>query len=283
MDWLVEPFELAFMQRALLAGALTVVITSLVGTWVVLRGLTFVGDALAHGVLPGLAIAFLVGFSLTLGALASAAVMVAGIALIGRRSRVGDDVAIGLLFVGMLALGVVIVSRADSFTVDLNDFLFGSPLSVTTGDLWRQAGAVALTAATVALLHRPLLSLAFNAQKAKLLGFRPGATHAALLGLVAVAIVTSFRAVGTLLVFGLLIAPPATASLVARRVPIMMAVSVLVGWLAVVIGLLVSFHFDTAAGATISGTAVVVFFVALAGSEARDLRLRRNPLPAAKR
>jgi zinc/manganese transport system permease protein/manganese/iron transport system permease protein len=278
MDWLTEPFRFAFMQRALLAGMLAVAMTSTVGTWVVIRGMSFVGDALAHGVLPGIAVAFLVGVDPTIGAFVAALVMVAVISLVGRRSGLSDDTGIGLLFVGMLALGVVIISRSDAFTGDLTSFLFGNPLGVTVADLRFQAVALAIVLLTVALLYRPLLVLSFNETKSALLGLRPGLTHVAMMTLVGLAVVASFRAVGTLMTFGLLVAPPATAALLVRRVWLVMLVAVLLGWAAVVAGLLVSYHHDTAAGATMSGLAVAFFFVVLAAREvtARLPRLARS-------
>lgn len=271
--WFVDPFQYEFMQRALLGGALAATICAVVGTWVVLRGLAFMGDALAHGVLPGIALAFLWGFDLTLGALASAAVMVAGINLVNRRGNLREDTGIGLLFVGMLALGVIIISRASTFTTDLTGFLFGNVLGVTTADLRTQAVAAVLTIVACTLLYRPFLALAFNQDKAALLGLRPRLANVVLLGLIAIAVVSSFRAVGTLLVFGLLIAPPATASLLVRRVPTMMITAAAIGVASVALGLVLSFHYDTAAGATMAGTAVLVFFLVLAGTEiARTLR-----------
>lgn len=267
IDWLADPFQFEFMRRALLAGVLVAVTTSVVGVWVVVRGLTFMGDALAHGVLPGIAVAFLVGFDVTVGAAGGAAVMVAGIHVVTRRTRLAEDTGIGLLFVGMLALGVVVISRAGSFATDLTAFLFGDVLAVDTADLWLQAVAAALAVAGVAAFHRPFLALSFNEDKAHILGLRPRLAHVVMLGLVALAVVSSFRAVGTLLVFGLLVGPPATASLLVRRLPAMIATAVALGVLAVVAGLVVSFHHDTAASATIAGTSVAVFFVVLAGRE----------------
>lgn len=276
MDWLVEPFEFSFMQRALLGGVLAAVTTSLVGTWVVVRGMSFMGDALAHGVLPGIAVAYLVGFDLTIGAAAGALVMVAGINLVTRRTRLAEDTGIGLLFVGMLAVGVVIVSRSRSFATDLTAFLFGDVLAVGTGDLWLQAAAAAVALAGVLLFYRAFLALAFNEEKAAILGLRPGSAHIAMLTLIAVAILSSFRTVGTLLVFGLLVAPPATATLVVRRVPMMMVTAVAFGILAVLVGLEVSFHYDTASGATIAAAAVAQFFLVLTlrevGTRVRERR-----------
>lgn len=263
IEWLVEPFEPVFMQRALVAGILAVITTSVIGTWVVLRGLSFMGDALAHGVLPGVAFAFLLGFNLTLGAAIGAAAMVVGISVVTRRTTLAEDTSIGLLFVGMLALGVIVISRAPSFAGDLTAILFGDILGVDTHDLRVQAIAAVLTLIGTAGFFRAFLVLCFNEDKAALLGLRPALAHAAMLTLVAVAVVSSFRAVGALLVFGLLIAPPATASLIVRRVPAMMLTAIAVGSASVVAGLLVSFHLDTAASASVAGMAVAFFFVVL--------------------
>lgn len=275
MDWLIEPFSHRFMQQALLAGILAVFTSSLIGTWVVIRGLSFMGDALAHGILPGIALAFILGYDLTLGAIAGALVMVAGITLVHRKARLREDTGIGLLFVGMLALGVIIVSRLPSFTGSLTTFLFGDILGIRAHDLVVEAVAAVITLVGVVVLYRPLLVVSFNEAKAQLLHLRPRLAHAAMLTLLTLAIVTSFRAVGTLLVFGLLIAPPATASLVARRVPTMMVTAVALGMLSVVVGLLISWHAATAAGATVAAVSVTLFFVVLA---VRSLLARRPAL-----
>ena len=265
------------MQRALVGGLLAVVATSLVGTWVVLRGLSFLGDALAHGVVPGIALAVLWGFSPVVGALVAAAVMGGLVSLVTSRTQVREDTGIGLLFVGMLSLGIVIVSKARSFTTELTSLLFGDVLGVTRSDINGQlVGAGVVVVATV-VLYRPFLALTFNHMKAQSLGLRPGATHIALMVLLAISIVASFQAVGTLLVFGLLVGPPATASLLTRRVPVMMLVSMLFGFVAVVAGLSISFHYGTAGGATMAGLSVAQFFIVLAISEiARVVRERRR-------
>ncbi len=279
MHWLLEPFQYEFVQRAFLAGALAAVTCALIGTWVVIRGLTFMGDALAHGVLPGIAVAFLLGVDVTIGAFVSALVMVVGINAVNRNARLANDTGIGLLFVGMLALGVVLISRTRSFTGDLTSFLFGSVLGARPGDIALQAVAAAVTLVLVVALHRMFLAVSFNADKAAALGLRPRLAHVVMLALVAVAIVASFRTVGTLLVFGLLVAPPATAALVARRVPAMMALACAIGVASVGIGLIVTYHFDTAAGATMAATAVGIFFVVLTVREVVDRLHARQPLP----
>ena len=263
MDWLIDAFEPAFMQRALVGSLIAVVATSLVGTWVVLRGLAFLGDALAHGVIPGIALAVLWGFSPIVGAFVAALVMSSLVSVVSNRTTVREDTAIGLLFVGMLSLGIVIVSRARSFSTEVTALLFGDVLGVTRADIRSQLIATAIVVATTIVLHRPFMALTFNRDQAQTLGMYPALAHAAMLTILALSIVASFRAIGTLLVFGLLVGPPATASLVVRRVPAIMVVSMLLGAVAVVSGLLISFHYGTAGGATIAGLSVLQFFAAL--------------------
>ncbi|HKZ29184.1 MAG TPA: zinc ABC transporter permease AztB [Acidimicrobiia bacterium] len=277
MDWLIDPLSEPFMQRVLVGSALAVMTASLIGTWVVLRGLSFMGDALAHGVTPGIALAFALGFNLTVGAIGAAVAMTLGISLVHRKARLREDTGIGLLFVGMLALGVIIMSRLPSFSSSLATILFGDTLGIRREDIMLQAAAAAVTLAVILIFYRAFLVLSFNEEKAEMLGLRPGLAHLVMLSLLTLAIVTSFRTVGTLLVFALIVAPPATASLVVRRVPTMMAAAVAFGFLAVVSGLLISWHADTAAGATMAGISVAIFFVVLA---LRDLLNRRRPLSA---
>ena len=276
-SWWIEPFTAnVFMQRALLAGLLAVVATSVVGTWVVLRGMTFLGDALAHGVLPGIALAVVIGVSPTLGALVAAAVMVGGVHVVRRHSPMPEDASIGLLFVGMLALAVVIVSAGATADVgDLHRVLFGSVTGLETADLWRQAVAAAIAVVGAFAFHRAFLVLTFDETQAALLGLRPRLTHLVLMGLVAMSVVASFEAVGSLLVFAFLVAPPATAVLVVRRIPLVMATAVGVGSVAVVLGALISYHHDTAAGATMALVAVLFCF-AVMGVRG----LREAPQPA---
>jgi len=264
MDWLTDPFALAFQQRALLGGALAAVATSAAGIWVVVRGMTFLGDALVHGVVPGIAIATLVGFDPAIGAAIAAVVMIGGIRLVHRQTAFSEDTGIGLLFVGMLGLGVILISRTASYTGSLTAILFGNAFGVTGGDLlW--LGVVALvTVAGSLLFYRRFLVLSFNEQKAQLLGLRPGLSHGVLLALTTLAIIGSSRTVGTLLVLGLMVAPPATAALLVRRVPAMMGLSVAIGIGAVAAGLVVSYHAGTSGSATMAVLPVALFFVVLA-------------------
>lgn len=275
MNWLVEPFTFAFMQHALLAGVFTVITTSLVGTWVVLRGMAFMGDAMAHGVIPGITLAFLLGLDLWIGAAVGAAVMVLGVDAVSRRVRLSEDTSIGLLFVGMLALGVLLISARGAYAGDLTAILFGDAVGVTTGDVLASLVAAVVTLALTLVLYRPFVTVAFSEDKAAVLGMRPRAAHLAMLGLVALAIVASFRTVGTLLVFALVIAPPAAASLVARRLPVMIGVAIGLGCLAVLAGLLLSYHAGLAGSPAIAAVAVAEFFAVLAGRGAVDRRASR--------
>ena len=276
MNFLIDAFEPAFMQRALIGGLLAVVATSLVGTWVVLRGLAFLGDALAHGVVPGIALALLWSFNPLVGAFVAALVMSGLITFVSNRTVMRDDTAIGLLFVGMLALGVLIISKAKSFATDVTEILFGDALGVTRADLRNQFIAAVIVIVLTILLYRPFLALTFNQVKAQTLGMRPKLAQAALLALIAVAIVSSFQAIGTLLVFGLIVAPPATAALLVNRIVLIMLVSVVSGSLAVLFGLLLSFHYGTAGGATIAVLCVLQFFVVLGGQSLMQMSRKRR-------
>ena len=264
MEWWLAPFELGFQQRALWGGVLAALMASTVGTWLVLRGMSFFGDAFVHGIIPGIAAAVVLDINPLLGAAVAAAVMVAAIELVQRKTVLGEDTSIGLLFVGMLALGVVIISQLDSYSGSLTSILFGDALGVTWSGIIGQSVLLAIVVVVTVVLYRPLLALSLNKEKAELLGMRPGLAHAALLVLIALAVIGSYQSVGTLLVFGLLVGPPATASLLSRTVTQMMVVAALIGVVSVWLGLTISYHFGTAASATMALVPIVAFFIVLA-------------------
>lgn len=264
MEWWLAPFELGFQQRALWGGLLAALMASTVGTWLVLRGMSFFGDAFVHGIIPGIAAAVVLDINPLLGAAVAAAVMVAAIELVQRKTVLGEDTSIGLLFVGMLALGVVIISQLDSYSGSLTSILFGDALGVTWSGIIGQSVLLAVVVVVTVVLYRPLLALSLNKEKAELLGMRPGLAHAALLVLIALAVIGSYQSVGTLLVFGLLVGPPATASLLSRTVTQMMVVAALIGVVSVWLGLTISYHFGTAASATMALVPIVAFFIVLA-------------------
>jgi ABC-type Mn2+/Zn2+ transport system permease subunit len=264
MSLFVAPFlSNAFLVRALIAGMLVSVACGVVGTFIVLRGLAFIGDALAHGVLPGIAIALLLGIPGIIGAAVSAVVMIGGISLITRKSSLSSDTAIGLLFVSMLALGVVIVSRSNSFSGDLVRILFGEILGISTSSVILQAIATAVIVAMAILFARPFLLLCFSPEQAQVSGFSAKLYHNLMLGMIALAVIISFQTVGTMLVFGMLLAPAGAAALLTHRVPTMMVYSSLIGMLSVYAGLLISYHFNLAAGSAIVLVATLIFFIVL--------------------
>jgi len=197
--WWIDPFTSnIFMRRALYAGLLVVLTTSVVGTWVVLRGMSFLGDALAHGVLPGIALAFIIGVDTTIGAFVAAIAMVWGINMIRSHSPLPEDTSIGVLFVGFLALAVAIMSSSSgAYVGDLNRFLFGSVTGVDADDLRRQAIAAVISVGGVIVFYRAFLVMTFDHAQAQVLGLRPRLAHGVLLVLLAVSIIASFEAVGT--------------------------------------------------------------------------------------
>src|SRR5690625_256952 len=263
MNWVVEPFQAGFQIRALLGGLLAALMSSFVGVWLVLRGMSFFGDAFVHGVVPGIAAAVVFSFSPYLGAALAALVMVSLMELVYRTTTLKEDTAIGLLFVGMMALGVVIISRADSFQGSLTAILFGDALGVTWEDIGVQVLFLVGLGRMSLILYRPLMALSFSPEKAEALGMRPQLTHWLLLLMIAAAGIGSFEAVDTLLVLGLLIGPAATAALITRTVPRMILASLVIGVISVTVGLILSYHLGTAAGAPMALVAIVGFFLVL--------------------
>ena len=258
MTWLLDPFSTDFMLRALIGGALVAVLCAVVGTWVVVRGMAFLGEAMAHGMLPGVALASLLGLPVVAGAAVSALVMSLGVSLVARRGRISQDTSIGLLFVGMLALGVIIVSHSRSFATDLTAILFGDILAIRASDLAPLAIALSVALATAVVFHRSFVALSFDPRVASTMRLRPRLAHVVLVGLVTLAVVASYGAVGSLLVVGLLLAPPVAAGQWARRIPSTMLLATLLGIFAVATGLLVSWHASTAAGASIAVSAITI-------------------------
>jgi ABC-type Mn2+/Zn2+ transport system permease subunit len=274
MNWLFDPFVTnTFLARALLAGILVSISCGIIGTFIVLRGLAFIGDALAHGVLPGIAVAILLGIPGIIGATLGAVIMIGGISLITQRSRLSSDTAIGLLFVGMLALGVVIVSRSTSFTGDIVRVLFGEILGISGQAVLVQLIATLAIALAALICARPFLLLCFSSEQAQVSGFSARLYHNIMLAMIALAVIVSFQTVGTLLVFGMLIAPAGAGALLSRRIEAMMIWAALIGSLSVYTGLSVSYYFNLAAGSSIVLVAVLIFFIVLT---AKNIQLSKN-------
>jgi len=261
---LFEPFAVEFFVRALFGGTLVAVICGVVGTWVVIRGMAFLGEAIGHAMLPGVALATVLGAPVLLGAALSAAAMSAAIGLLQRRGRLSYDTSIGLLFVAMLSLGVIIVSHSRSFATDATALLFGDILAIQPDDILVLAMAVIVTVGVSAAFHRSFVATAFDVRIARTLELRPQLAHVALVALVTVAVVASFQAVGTLLVVGLLLAPAVAARAWTTRIPTTMVAATVFGAAAVLIGLLASWHFATAAGASIAAASILLAVVSSA-------------------
>jgi ABC-type Mn2+/Zn2+ transport system permease subunit len=261
-DLLITPFSSnGFMLHALIAGILVSIACAIAGTFVILRGLAFIGDALAHGVLPGIALAILLGLPGIIGAAVGALFMIGGVSLITQKTRLSSDTAIGLLFVGMLSLGVVIISRSTSFSGDLTRILFGEILGIDIPAILFQLVATSIIAAVAIICARPFLLLSFDPEQAQVAGFSTRVYHNVMLFMIATTIIVSFQTVGTLLVFGLLIGPAGAGALLAQRIKAMMALAILFGVLSMYLGLLVSYHFNLAAGAAIVLVTTVIFFI----------------------
>lgn len=273
MDFLIEPFQSEFIRTGALAAAVVGVLCGVVGCYVILRGQALVADSLAHGVLPGVAIAFAITASgtgtepsegaLWLGALIAGLFTAWATSSVLRRSEVREETATAIVFVLMLALGVVIVSRVEGYTVDLTAFLFGDVLGVSGGEVAASAALTAVVLAAVAVLYRPFLLISFDPERAAASGLPVERLHLVMLVMVTLAVVIGFRVVGSLLVLGLLIAPPAAASLLTRTLPSMMAVSAGIAAASAPLGLLISWHLDVAAGGSIVLVAVAAFVAAL--------------------
>ncbi len=276
LDVFISPFsDNPFMVQALVAGVLVSIACAVAGTFIVLRGLAFIGDALAHGVLPGIAVALLLGFPGIVGAAVGAAVMIGGVTLITQRSRLSSDTAIGLLFVGMLALGVAIVSRSGSFSGDLTRILFGELLGISWGDIIVQLIATILIGTIAFVCARPFMLLAFDPEQAEVAGFTAKKYHYLMLGMIAATIIVSFQTVGTLLVFGLLVAPAGAGALLASRIGAMIAWAAAFGSFSMFAGLLISYHLNLAAGASIILVATIIFFIVFVIQNVRTRKIAR--------
>ncbi|MEH3089968.1 MAG: zinc ABC transporter permease AztB [Microbacterium arborescens] len=256
MSLLIDPFTVAFVQRALLGGALVAIVCGIVGTWVVVRGMAFLGEAMSHGMLPGVAVATLTGLPPMAGAAASAAVMSLGVGLLQRRGRLSADTSIGLLFVASLSLGVIVISASRSFATDASAILFGDILAIGPADLVALAVALGVTVVVAALGHRAFVALTVDPRQAQLLGLRPRPAHIVLVGLVTLAVVSAYQAVGSLLVVGMLLGPAVAAGQWTRRIVPTMVLAAAIGTVSVAVGLSLSWHLATAAGATVAFTAI---------------------------
>jgi manganese/iron transport system permease protein len=263
LDLLIGPLEYEFFRRALLGGLLVGAICAVVGTYVVLRGLAFIGDALAHAAFPGVVIAYMLKANIYVGAALFTVATALGIGFVSRRARTSYDTTIGILFAGAFALGVLLMSTIEGYTADLFSFLFGNILGMSTADLWVAGGLVTIVLLAVLLCYKELLLLSFDPVVAEAMGYPVHALDYLLLSLVAITIVVAIQAVGIVLVVALLVTPSATAYLLTERFFRMMILGVLVSGAAVVLGLYLSFFLNVASGAAIVLVSTALFFATL--------------------
>jgi manganese/iron transport system permease protein len=262
MIWLVQPLAYEFMQRGLLASVIVGILCAVMGTYVVLRGMAFLGDALAHAILPGVAIAYLLHGNLLVGATVAAAVIALSIGLFSRQGTIKEDTAIGILFAAALSLGVALISSIQTYAVDLSHILFGNVLGVSALDLGLTAGLGLLILLTVALLYKPFLVISFDPVLAATLRLPAELLRNLMLILLALTVVVSLQTVGVGLSAAMLVTPAATAYLLTRRLAPMMILSAALGALSSAIGLYASYYLNIVSGSAIVLTATTFFLLA---------------------
>lgn len=290
MDWLTDPWQFEFMLRALAAGVLVSLAAAAVGAYVVLKGLAFLGDAVAHTQLAGAAAALVLGGSaiaITLGAAAAAVITALGIAFLTIRARVREDTAIGIMFAGLFAIGILLISSQRTFTIDLRSLLIGNILASPVSEIMLMAALAAVVLAIAIWFFHELRFVAYDPEMAAVAGVPVVAVRVGMLVLVALAAVVAFRLVGVVLAVAMLVAPATAAALVVRRLHWIMILSGAVGIASTVIGLYLAFHADLAAGPAIVIVAVAFVLVCfLLSPRGLARRLRRDadaPLPTARR
>jgi len=272
---LLDPLQFAFMQRGLVAAVLVGVICAVMGTWVILRGMAFLGDAMAHAILPGVAIAWILGGNILIGALVAAIAVALGIGVLSKGGTVKEDTAIGILFAAALALGVAIMSSIRTYAADLSHLLFGNVLGVSVNDLILTAIVGAFVLVVIILFWKPLLVLSFDPVLATTLRLKTGFLRNLMLVLLALTVVVSLQTVGVGLAAAMLITPAATAFLLVKRLVPMMVVAAAFGAASAVIGLYASWWLDIVSGSAIVIVATLFFLVAFAFSPRRGALAKR--------
>lgn len=275
LSWLTEPMSYGFMWRGLLASIMVGIICSVLGTYVILQGMAFFGDALAHAILPGVVLAYLGGWPLVIGALGFGVLAAIGIGALSEHGEVREDTAIGIVFAGSFALGVALLSTVRSYAVDLAHILFGDVLGVSTTDLWMILVLGALVLLTIFFFYKEFLVLAFDPTLAVVLRLPVTFLRYLLLVLIAVTIVVSLQVVGIALVLAMLVTPAAAAQVLTRRLPTMMAVAAVFGAIANVAGLYVSYYANIAAGPAMVLVATAIFAAVFLLAPRRGMIWRR--------
>jgi manganese/iron transport system permease protein len=262
-SYFTDPLSYPFMQHAMMEIAIVGLVCGLIGCFVVLRGLAFIGDALAHAVFPGVVLSYIAGQSILIGAFIFGSLTAFGVGVLSRSRRVSEDSAIGVIFAAFFALGIVLISRQTGFKRDLGSLLFGSILGVSTNDVIATAVIGLVVIAILFALLKEFTLVAFDATMAKSLGYPVFLLDLILLLLVSATIVVSLQTVGNILILALIVTPPATARLLTDRLDRMMALSACIAVGSGVAGLYISYHASTAAGGSIVLFATAVFLVAL--------------------
>ena len=261
LDWLTTPLSYAFIQRAIIAAVLVGIVCSVLGTYVVLRGMAFLGDALAHTILPGVVIAFLIGWPLAVGALIMGVLTALGIGALSNRGQLKEDTAIGVIFAGFFALGIALLSLSGNYTVDLAHFLFGNLLGVKSGDLLVIIGLGTVVLLVIFFFYKEFLVVSFDPILATTLRLPTNFLRYLMLILIAITIVVALQVVGIALMLAMLITPAAAASLLTRRLPPMMAIAAVIGAVSGVVGVYASFHLNVASGPAVVLVATLIFLL----------------------
>jgi len=275
MSFLLDPLAYTFMQRGLAASVIVGIVCAVIGSYVVLRGMAFLGDALAHAILPGVAIAYLMGGNLTVGALVAAIIVALLIGLFTRQGTIREDTAIGILFAAALSLGVALISSIRTYALDLSHILFGNMLGVSATDLWMVGILGLLVLAVIIGLYRPFLVVSFDPTLAATLRWPGEFFRILLLVLLALTVVISLQTVGIGLVAAMLVTPAATAFLLTRRLARMMMLSAVLGAISSIIGLYVSYYANIASGAAVVLVATGFFLLAFLFAPGRGLIWKR--------
>ena len=262
IDIIVEPFQYGFMVRALIVSVLVGVMCPVLGAYVITRGRAFMGDALAHSVLPAMVVAFLLGISPFFAAVPAGIVIAVLMGGVARRTGISEDTSIGIIFAGMFALGLVMLSTSNNITVNIEDLLLGQVLGVTQTDVYVSLSLAGLVIAGLYAFHRQLVYTTFDPVGATVIGIRTGLIEYILLGLLALVIVIGIQAAGIVLVMAMLITPAAAAYLIAKRFTGVMVIGALIGAISAVAGLYLSYHADLPSGPSMALVATGIFAVA---------------------
>ena len=271
LNWLLTPFTYEFMQRGFITSVIIGIICSVIGCYVVIRSMAFMGDAMAHAILPGVAIAYILNGSLTLGALVASIVIALGIGQLSKQGRLKEDTAIGILFSAFLALGILIISSIRTYAVDLSHILFGNILGVSRNDLIFTAVAGFIILLFIFIFYKEFMIISFDRVFARAVKIPVEVYRNFMLVLMALTIVASIQTVGVVMIAAMLVTPAASAFLLSKRLPVMMSISCLIGVLSSIIGLYISYYANVASGAAIVLTATVIFLIIFLFSPKRGI------------